>query len=130
MFYVLAHKNKRFEKIFIHSKKLVSNENVYRKYFHFFVSFAVRLQHRLEKFLGEDLKLIFRKKLLPGVIFDVLLFRIYYNHLFNCDIGFYINNRCNLCAKFFARDTKISVFLDKRLRFDRSSLPVDFHAEF
>ena len=122
MFYVLAHKNKRFEKIFIHPKKLVSKENVYREYFHFFVSFAVRLQHRLEKFLGEDLKLIFRKKLLPGVIFDVLLFRIYYNHLFNCDIG--------LCAKFFARDTKISVFLDKRLRFDRSSLPVDFHAEF
>ena len=93
------------------------------------MSFPDRLQHRLENYLGEDLRLICRKKLLSGVIFDVLTFRIY-NHLFNCDIGFYINNRCNLCAKFFSRDTKISAFLDKSVRFDRSLLPVDFHAEF
>lgn len=60
-FYVLAHKNKMLEKKIIHSKKLISNESMYDKYCHVFASFAGRLQHKLEKFLEEDIRLIFRK---------------------------------------------------------------------
>lgn len=111
-FFVLAHKNKRFEKKFIHSKKLISIESMYDKYCHVFASFAGRLQHKLEIFLEEDIRLIFRKKLLSAFIFDVLPFPIY-DHLFNCDRGSYIKNRCNFCTICLVRDKKYLFFRQK-----------------
>ena len=111
-FYVLAHKNKKFEKTFTHSKFIVSNVDMYDKYAGFCLFFIKRLQHMLEKFFDRDLILPFKKKLLSDVIFDMLLFRVY-DHFFNCHRGFYVHNRCNFCTKFVVKEKKLCFFLNE-----------------
>lgn len=64
---------------------------------------------KLRNFLVEDIRTFLRKNLALDLTFDILPFRIY-NHCFSCDRGSYLNNRCNLCSKFFIRDKKISIF--------------------
>ena len=86
-FYVLAHKNKKFEKKLNHSKLMVSNASMFDKYSDVWMSFAYQLHHKLKKYFDEDLMLIVKKKLLSDVIFDTLPFCVY-DHFFNCNRGF------------------------------------------
>ena len=47
------------------------------------------LSHGLQKYFGQDLMFIARKKITNDLIFEILPFRIFH-HLFYCDRGFYI----------------------------------------
>ena len=55
MFHVLAHKNKKFDKEFKHSKLIVSNVDMFDKYIVVWMPFAYQLYDRLIKNLMKTL---------------------------------------------------------------------------
>ena len=123
MFYVLAHKNKKFEKKLNHSKFIVSNASMFDKYSDVWMSFAYQLHHKLKKYFDEDLMLIVKKKLLSDVIFDTLPFCVY-DHFFNCNRGFYVHNKCNFCNRFYVKEKALSNFLNEKLMFNYGLSPI------
>ena len=61
------------------------------------------LSHGLQKYFGQDLMFVVRKKITNDLIFEILLFRIFY-HLFYCDRGFYLYNKCVFCTRLQVRE--------------------------
>ena len=107
--YVLTHKIKWFEKKLSILKnfrviKICMTNIVIYLYF-----LLTSYNQKLRNFLVEDIRTFLRKNLALDLTFDILPFRIY-NHCFSCDRGSYLNNRCNLCSKFFIRDKKYQFF--------------------
>ena len=114
LFYYLLHKNEKFIQRLNHSKLIVSNTNIFDKYKDAWCSFVHKLSYKLKKYCDEDTMLIIKKKILSDIIFETLPFRVY-NHLFNCNIGFYIYKKCIFCTRFHVRERALSDFLNQKL---------------
>ena len=54
------------------------------------------------------------KKILSDIIFKTLPFFVY-NHMFNCNRGFYVYNKCTFYNRFHVRERALSDFLNQKL---------------
>ena len=54
------------------------------------------------------------KKILSDIIFEMLLFHVY-NHMLNCNGGFYAYNKCTYCTRFHVRERALYDFLNQKL---------------
>ena len=53
---------------------------------------------------------------MSDIIFETLPFRVY-NHMFNCNRGFYVYNKCIFCTRFHVREKALYDFLSQKLVF-------------
>ena len=58
----------------------------------------------------------YKEKILSDIIFETLPFRVY-NHMFNCNRGFYVYNKCIFCTRFHVRERALYDFLSQKLVF-------------
>lgn len=96
-----------------HTKLDVFNKDLFGKYYDAWLSFALELPYKLWIYFDEDTILLV-KKMLFGIIFKTLPFRVY-NHLINCCRVFYIYSKCTFCTRFHIKERALSVFLNKTL---------------
>ena len=90
------------------------------------LSFSFPLSNRLQKYFDdEDLMLVVKKKIMNELIFEILPFRIFH-HLFYCNRGFYMNNKCVFRTRFHVRERLFSDFLNQKLKFSKSYFPCNF----
>ena len=71
---------------------------------------------KFKKNYSETTLLFAKKKLLDEIIFDVLPLRVYC-HLFYCNRGFNVVNKCSYCTRFYVPKSCTSDCLDNKFTF-------------
>ena len=51
---------------------------------------------------------------MSDIIFETLPLSVY-NHMFNCNWGFYVYNKCTFCTRFHVRERALSDDLNQKL---------------
>ena len=96
-------------------KKILSNYPVYDHFRGFILSYYRNLRVKHEKIILRLLCCLW-KKILDDIIFDILPLKTYC-HLFYCNRGFDVVNKCYFCTRFYVPSSVRSCDLVKKFTF-------------
>ena len=121
LFYSMALENEHLQIKLKDSHSLTKHSNLFDRYQWWATIFSDELSQKCKNYFDEEGFLLVKQKLLDDILFLILPFRNFH-HLFYCNRGFYVHNKCVFCTRFHVREIHLSDYLNNSFTYPRSYL--------
>ena len=110
-FYSMARENVQLKMKLKYPHSLIKCSDLFERYWGLVLSVGHEFSKKFMNYFDEDNFLLVKKKLLDDILFETLPFRIFH-HLFYCNRGFYVHDKCVFCTIFHVREGYLSDYLN------------------